>query len=73
MQKEEWSDNLIPESDISRAVKDVDFVIEAVPEKMDLKKGIIQEFRESLSGKLYFSNQYLQSKYRRNRVCNKDP
>jgi len=47
MQKEEWSDNLIPESDISRAVKDADFVIEAVPEKMNLKRELFKNL-ESL-------------------------
>ena len=41
-QKQEWSANLFPTSEISDAVKDADMVIEAVPEIMDLKCEIFQ-------------------------------
>ncbi len=36
-QKEEWTTNLFPVSELSEAVKDADMVIEAVPEIMELK------------------------------------
>ena len=42
-QKEEWLSNLIKTSEMSEAVDDSDIVIEAVPEKMELKKSIFEE------------------------------
>ena len=45
-QKEEWSSNLILDSEISEAVMDSDIVIEAVPEKMELKRSIFQELED---------------------------
>jgi len=42
-QKEEWRCNLIATSEMSEAVKDSDIVIEAVPEKMGLKRSIFEE------------------------------
>ena len=45
-QKEEWSSKLIAISEMSEAVVDSDFVIEAVPEKMDLKRSIFRELED---------------------------
>ena len=45
-QKEEWSSKLIAVSKMSEAVVDSDFVIEAVPEKMDLKRSIFGELED---------------------------
>ena len=45
-QKEEWSSKLIAISKMSEAVVDSDFVIEAVPEKMDLKRSIFGELED---------------------------
>ena len=42
-QKEEWSANLIATREMSEAVRDSDIVIEAVPEKMELKRSIFEE------------------------------
>ncbi|PDH25420.1 MAG: 3-hydroxybutyryl-CoA dehydrogenase [Marine Group II euryarchaeote MED-G35] len=42
-QKEEWGGNLIATSEMSEAVRDSDIVIEAVPEKMGLKRSIFEE------------------------------
>lgn len=42
-QKEEWSANLKSFNEISDAVENSDIVIEAVPEKMDLKRSIFSE------------------------------
>ncbi len=42
-QKEEWVGNLIATSEMSEAVRDSDIVIEAVPEKMELKRSIFEE------------------------------
>jgi len=42
-QKDEWSANLIATSEMSEAVVGSDIVIEAVPERMDLKKAIFTE------------------------------
>ncbi len=56
-EKEEWSANLISESDISRAVKEADFVIEAIPEKIDLKKKVFEDLdRFSPEGCLLATN-----------------
>ena len=40
-QKEEWVSNLNATSEMSEAVRDSDIVIEAVPEKMELKLSLI--------------------------------
>ena len=45
-QKEEWSSKLIAVSKMSEAVEGSDFVIEAVPEKMDLKRSIFGELED---------------------------
>ena len=45
-QKEEWSSKLIAVSKMSEAVVGSDFVIEAVPEKMDLKRSIFGELED---------------------------
>jgi 3-hydroxybutyryl-CoA dehydrogenase len=45
-QKEEWSANLIATSEMSEAVRDSDIVIEAVPEKMELKRSIFEELED---------------------------
>ena len=42
-QKEEWFSNLNATSEMSEAVRDSDIVIEAVPEKMGLKRSIFEE------------------------------
>ena len=42
-QKEEWVSNLNATSEMSEAVRDSDIVIEAVPEKMGLKRSIFEE------------------------------
>ena len=42
-QKEEWVSNLNATSEMSEAVRDSDIVIEAVPEKMELKRSIFEE------------------------------
>lgn len=42
-QKEEWFSNLNATSEMSEAVRDSDIVIEAVPEKMELKRSIFEE------------------------------
>ena len=42
-QKEEWVSNLNATSEMSEAVRDSDIVIEAVPEKMGLKRSIFKE------------------------------
>ena len=47
-QKAGWSANLISTDDLSEAVHGADFVIEAVPEKMELKRSVFQEL-ESLA------------------------
>ena len=49
-QKQEWSANLFPTSEISDAVKDADMVIDAVPEIMDLKCEIFQSLGSFLFG-----------------------
>ena len=45
-QKEEWSSKLVAISEMSEAVVDSDFVIEAVPEKMELKRSIFGELED---------------------------
>ncbi len=42
-QKEEWTSNLLAVSEISDAVRESDIVIEAVPEKMELKRLIFRD------------------------------
>ena len=42
-QKEKWTSNLIATSEMSEAVEGSEIVIEAVPEKMELKKSIFEE------------------------------
>ena len=42
-QKEDWSSNLISTGEMSEAVEGSDVVIEAVPEKMELKRSIFEE------------------------------
>ncbi len=42
-QKEEWGGNLIATSEMAEAVGGADIVIEAVPEKMELKRSIFSE------------------------------
>ena len=42
-QKEEWVSNLNATSEMSEAVRDSDIVIEAVPEKMELKRSIFEQ------------------------------
>ena len=42
-QKEDWSANLISTGEMSEAVEGSDVVIEAVPEKMELKRSIFEE------------------------------
>ena len=42
-QKEDWSSNLISAGEMSEAVEGSDVVIEAVPEKMKLKRSIFEE------------------------------
>ena len=42
-QKEEWVSNLNATSEMSEAVRDSDIVIEAVPEKIELKRSIFEE------------------------------
>ena len=42
-QKEKWTSNLIATSEMSEAVEGSEIVIEAVPEKMELKKSIFKE------------------------------
>ena len=42
-QKEEWVSNLNATSEMPEAVRDSDIVIEAVPEKMELKRSIFEE------------------------------
>ena len=42
-QKEDWSSNLISAGEMSEAVEGSDVVIEAVPEKMELKRSIFEE------------------------------
>jgi len=42
-QKKEWMANLIATSEMEEAVRDSDIVIEAVPEKMELKRSIFEE------------------------------
>jgi len=42
-QKAEWSSNLTSTSEMSEAVEDSDIVIEAVPERMELKRSIFSE------------------------------
>ena len=42
-QKEEWVSNLNATSEMSEAVRDSDIVIEAVPEKLELKRSIFEE------------------------------
>ena len=42
-QKEDWSSNLISAGEMSEAVEGSDVVIEAVPEKMELKRSIFKE------------------------------
>ena len=48
-QKEEWTSKLIPASEMSEAVEDSDIVIEAVPEKMGLKRSIFEELEDLAS------------------------
>ena len=45
-QKSEWMTSLVAASNISDAVDGVDLVVEAVPEKMDLKQKIFRELEE---------------------------
>tara|TARA_B100000287_G_scaffold293665_1_gene276982 strand:- start:4875 stop:5801 length:927 start_codon:yes stop_codon:yes gene_type:complete len=45
-QKEEWVAKLIPTSEMAEAVGDVDIVIEAVPEKINLKRSIFSEIEK---------------------------
>jgi len=45
-QKEEWSSKLIAANEMSEAVFDSDIVIEAVPERMDLKRSIFEELED---------------------------
>ena len=45
-QKSEWAGNLRAVSDLAEAVRDVDLVIEAVPEILDLKQRIFAELDE---------------------------
>ena len=42
-QKEKWTSNLIATSEMSEALEGSEIVIEAVPEKMELKKSIFEE------------------------------
>ena len=42
-QKEKWTSNLIATNEMSEAVEGSEIVIEAVPEKMELKKSIFEE------------------------------
>ena len=42
-QKEDWSSNLISAGEMSEAVEGSDVVIEAVPEKMEMKRSIFEE------------------------------
>ena len=48
-QKEEWTAKLIPTSEMSEAVEDSDIVIEAVPEKMGLKRSIFEDLEDLAS------------------------
>ena len=45
-QKQEWSKNLHAESNLEKAVKDCDLIIEAVPEILELKQQIFQEVEQ---------------------------
>ena len=49
-QKEGWSANLTYCNDLGEAVGDADLVIEAVPEDMDLKKGIFRSLEKLAPG-----------------------
>lgn len=48
-QKEEWRSKLISTSEMSEAVDESDIVIEAVPEKMGLKRSIFEELEDLAS------------------------
>ena len=48
-QKDEWASNLIATSEMSEAVVGSDIVIEAVPEKMELKRSIFEELGDLAS------------------------
>ena len=45
-QKQQWSKNLHAESNLEKAVKDCDLIIEAVPEILELKQQIFQEVEQ---------------------------